>query len=119
MGKIVFVWGLLALGCGSSDGSGGTSPTAQCDDLLTTYCGRGADCIAQVGCDSGVTRDQENEACLTAAREALACGKAKAVGPSFSDCINAASTTACTAFGTSTQCMAPGLPADCQGVILF
>ena len=118
MRKLLVVWGLAALGCGSSDG-GGSTASAQCDDLLTTYCGRAADCIAQLGCDPGYTRDQENTSCLAAARQALACGSAKAVGASYSECLNATSTTACSAFGTSAQCMPPGLPDACRSVILF
>src|SRR5712691_3814648 len=115
MGKVAFVLGLLVIACGSSDG-GAQSPTEQCDELLNTYCGRAADCIAQVGCDPTYTREQENAACLTSARQNLACGNAKAVGASYSDCLNAAGSTACTAFGTSSQCTTPGLPADCKGV---
>ena len=113
----MLVVGLLALGCGSSDGGG--TPTEKCDDVLTAYCARAADCIVQVGCDSTYTREQEYQACLTSARQNLACGNAKAVGPAYSDCLNAVGSTACTAFGTSAQCVTPGLPLDCKGVILF
>ena len=116
MGRLLLVWGLLALGCSSSDGG---SPTDKCDDLLTAYCGHAADCIVQNACDAGVSRDQENAACLTSARQLLACGNAKAVGPAYSNCLNDASTTACTAYVSGGQCTVPALPADCKGVILF
>jgi hypothetical protein len=49
------------LACGSSDG-GTPSPPEQCDEFLNTYCGRAADCLSQLGCDPGFTREQENEA---------------------------------------------------------
>jgi len=117
MGKVILVAGLLALGCGSSDG--GPSAPDECEAFVQTYCGHAGDCIAQVGCDPTYTRDQEKDSCVTAVRQTIACGNAKAVGPSYSACMKAASSTACTAFGTATQCATPGLPADCEGVILF
>jgi hypothetical protein len=116
--KLLLCIALAATACGSSDG-GTQSPPEQCDELLNTYCGRVADCIAQLGCDPAYTREQENQACLTSARQTIACGNAKAVGASYSACLNAARSTACTAFGTSSQCATPGLPADCKSVILF
>jgi len=124
---ILFVGFVLVTGCAASnDGAGGdgysvgyASPADKCDDLITTLCGRGADCVAQVGCDPGYTREQEYQLCLTESRQRLACGKALGVGPSYSACMNAASTRVCAAYGTRTQCASPALPADCQGVILF
>src|SRR3954462_13485220 len=96
MGKFMLAVGLLALGCGSNDEA---TPTEKCDDLLTAYFGRVSDCLTQLQCDPGISREDERQACLTAAREKLACGKAKGVGPSYSAYLNAAPTKACSAFG--------------------
>lgn len=108
---------LLMLGCGSEDGGG--SPADKCDDLVVSLCGRGADCVVELGCDPAFTRDQEYQQCLTAARDKLACGNAKAVGSSYGDCVSGLGSMACSAFGTSAACVAPTLPTACNGVILF
>ena len=121
MRRVVLLWALFVVGCSSSsDGPASVaSPAEECDALLSTYCGRAADCIEQVGCDPGVSRDDENQACLTAARQTLDCLKARSIKPSYTDCLNATRATECSAFGTAAQCMAPTLATDCQGVILF
>lgn len=108
---------LAAFGCGSSDA--GSSPQDDCETILTDYCGHGADCIVQDGLDPGVSRDSENQSCLTAARQSLPCGKAVSIGPSYSACVMDVNTTACSAFASTTQGTAPPLPADCVGVVKF
>jgi hypothetical protein len=103
------------VGCGSDSGT--ATPPEQCEAILDDFCGRAADCVVQLGCDPGHSRDDENQACLTSAQQVSMCGKATSVGPSYAACINDVQTIACSAFGSSTLCVAPPLPADCQGVI--
>jgi hypothetical protein len=111
----VLVAGALALGCGSDDDRG---PAAgQCDDFIAAFCGRGADCIVELGCDPGHTRDQEYRACLNASP--LNCDNAKAVGSTYPACMSGIANLACSAFGAQAMCTAPTLPADCSGVIFF
>jgi len=112
----LLVVGLLPLGCGSDN----DNPAAdKCNDLINSLCGRGADCIVQLGCDPGFTRVQDNQSCLSAAHQALACSNAKAVGSSYPACMSGIANIACSSFGTTAACSAPTLPAECGGVILF
>jgi hypothetical protein len=113
----VGIGALMALGCSSSDG-GSRSPAQQdCDTLLDEYCGHAAECVVQDNVDPGVSQDQEKQGCVGAAKAALNCDRAVAVGSSYSACISEVNSTDCAAYANVAQGTVPPLPADCTGVI--
>ena len=115
-GLLCVVWSTF--GCGSSD-SKAAAPPAQCDTFLNEYCAHGADCIEQTGVEPGVTRDQQYQNCLNVAKRSIVCANAVAVGPTYSACLSDVKAIDCSAYSSVPQGMAPSLPTNCKGVILF
>ncbi|HYQ41852.1 MAG TPA: hypothetical protein VER11_07785 [Polyangiaceae bacterium] len=112
--------GVLVLGCGGSDGGGSTSAASKkCVDFQESFCGLGASCIAELGCDPGFSRDDEYNACMSGIRSTLNCDRAVSVAASYDQCMTDIVALPCSAFGTSAQCMAPSIPTSCNKVILL
>ena len=119
MRKLVWVvlGALAVLGCGD-DGGGSKSAPDKCVDFETRFCGRLADCSAQLMCDAGATRDEEYQSCMSSVRTSVDCSKAVSVSATYDACLSDISATPCSALGTTGQCTVPALPANCSKVIL-
>jgi len=97
----------LAVGCADDE----KSPVEKCDDFIVEFCRRGVECLG----------GQQQE-CVQAAQQSLACGRAVRVSASYDRCMSQIASDSCAVLfpnDPSTGQPTAQLPADCQSVILL
>jgi hypothetical protein len=80
---------LVACSDDDNDGDPGDSPAEKCEDALSVLCDRVVTCQTEANQLMGATRDEAQQACLTARRKAMTnCGKATGLRPSYDQCLS-------------------------------
>ncbi|MEI9937766.1 MAG: hypothetical protein WDO69_11155 [Pseudomonadota bacterium] len=120
IGKMIFA-GLLVLGalpgCGGSDDT--KTPTQQCEDLITRFCGSAIGCEVSGGLLESSEEASENASCKSDAHQAVNCAKARSVGSTYDACMTKLSNPPCDEVNQAIQSGTLGLPSECNGVILI
>jgi hypothetical protein len=105
--KRIVLCGLVCIGCGSSAPK---TPMQKCDDLITTVCDRGVQCIPAAG---------THAECVSALQPLLPCAMVKTVTASYDRCIDQLKSDSCAMLfptDSSGHTMLT-LPTDCVGVL--
>lgn len=111
----------VLVACGDDEDEA-NSAVAKCEDLQDLWCNKALDCALAAGLVTAESRPLEMRECLTAARQAVPCGRAVSVAVSYDECVSDVAMMTCTPILRIIQGdpTAPNpVPANCLEVILI